>query len=87
MRGFDAHPAAPWDWAWITGNPEVIGSPVGLVPTNALVLINGDKLRLVGSPSVILGPDLTGDKLHGPMGIETTFQSSVKRWIKLPGES
>jgi len=38
MRGFDAHPAAPWDWAWITGNPEVIGSPVGLVPTNALVL-------------------------------------------------
>jgi hypothetical protein len=52
------------------------------------VLINGDKLQLVGSPSVILGPDLTGDKLlHGPMGIETTFQSFVKQWIKLPGES
>jgi len=53
----------------------------------ALVLINGDKLRLVGSPNVILGPDLTGDKLHGPMGIETTFQSFVKQWIKLHGES
>jgi hypothetical protein len=51
------------------------------------VLINGDKLRLVGSQSVILGPDLTGDKLHGSMGIETTFQSLVKQWIKLPGES
>ena len=24
MRGFDAHPAAPWDWAWITSNPEVM---------------------------------------------------------------
>jgi hypothetical protein len=25
------------DCAWITGNPEVISSPVGLVPTNALL--------------------------------------------------
>jgi hypothetical protein len=25
--------------------------------------------------------------VHGPMGIETTFQSFVKQWIKLPGES
>jgi hypothetical protein len=58
-----------------------------LIPTNALVLINGDKLLLLGSPSVILGPDLIGDKLHGPMGIETRFQSFVKQWIKLPGES
>ena len=63
------------------------GLSVGLVPTNALVLINGGKLRLVGYPSVILGPDLMGDKLHGPMGIETTFQSFVKQWIKLHGES
>jgi len=23
-RGFDAHPAAPWDWAWITGKPSPI---------------------------------------------------------------
>ena len=51
------------------------------------MLINGGKLWLVGYPSVILGSDLTGDKLHGPMGIETTFQSFVKQWIKLPGES
>jgi hypothetical protein len=48
------------------------------------VLIDGVKLRLVGCPSVILGPDLTGDKLHGPMGIETIFQSFVKQLIKLP---
>ena len=60
---------------------------VNQYPLNALVLINGGKLRLVGYPSVILGPDLMGDKLHGPMGIETTFQSFVKQWIKLPGES
>jgi len=50
------------------------------------VLINGGKLGLVGYPSVILGPDLTGDKLHGPTGIETTLQSFVKQWIKLSGE-
>jgi len=48
---------------------------LGLIPINALVLINERKLRLVGYPSVILGPDLTGDKLHGPMGIEATFQN------------
>jgi hypothetical protein len=23
MRGFDAHPAAPWDWVWITSKPQV----------------------------------------------------------------
>jgi hypothetical protein len=27
MRGFDAHPAAPWDWAWITIKPEVYSGP------------------------------------------------------------
>ncbi len=27
------------DCGWMTGNPEVISSPVGLVPTNALVCI------------------------------------------------
>ena len=51
------------------------------------MLINGGKLGLVGYPSVILGPDLTGDKLRGPTGIETTLQSFVKQWIKLSGES
>ena len=54
MRGFDAHPAAPWDWAWITGNPQVIGSPVGLVPSNALVLTGLATFRVVGNPKVIL---------------------------------
>jgi len=38
----------------------------------------GANCRLVGYPNVILGPDLTGDELHGPMGIEPTFQSFVK---------
>ena len=33
--------------ARITGNPEVISSPVGLVPTNALVLTNPINSRLV----------------------------------------
>jgi hypothetical protein len=32
----------------VTGNPEVIGSAVGLVPTNALVLLN---VRMVGYTS------------------------------------
>jgi hypothetical protein len=26
-----------WRCVWLTGNPEVISSPVGLVPRNALV--------------------------------------------------
>jgi len=33
---------------------------------------------LVGFANVILGPDLTGDKLHLPMGIEPIFQSFAK---------
>src|SRR5258708_29187136 len=32
MRGFDAHPAAAWDWAWITGDPEVT-APLSCLPT------------------------------------------------------
>jgi hypothetical protein len=37
----------------ITGNPEVISSPVGLVPTNALVLSGPANFRVVGNPEVI----------------------------------
>jgi hypothetical protein len=46
------------------------------VPRNALVLINGDKLRLVGYPSVILRPDLTGDKLQGPRELDPNSKAS-----------
>jgi len=48
------------------------------ISTDERACVNGSKLRLVGYPSVIRGPDLTGDKLHGPMGIEPTSQSFVK---------
>jgi hypothetical protein len=37
MRGFDAHPAAPWDWAWITGYPDVI--PLQVRPTLMTVCV------------------------------------------------
>ena len=37
----------------ITGNPEVISSPVGLVPINALVVIDDANSRMVDKPDVI----------------------------------
>ena len=37
------------DCGRMTGNPEVISSPVGLVPTNALVLIEPINSRMVNS--------------------------------------
>jgi hypothetical protein len=40
----------------ITGNPEVISSPVGLVPTNAGVLIEPIDSRMVNSEA----PQKTG---------------------------
>jgi hypothetical protein len=47
----------------MTGNPEVSSSPVGLVPTNALVLTELVKSRMVGNPEVILRPDLFGGQV------------------------
>ena len=41
------------DCAWITGNQEVIGSPVGLVPTNALVLTETINSRMDAYSSTI----------------------------------
>jgi hypothetical protein len=40
----------------VTANPEVISSPVGLVPTNALVLTGLASFRAVGNTEVIRGP-------------------------------
>jgi hypothetical protein len=37
---FAAHEGPLRDRAWVTGNPEVIGSSVGLVTTNALGVID-----------------------------------------------
>jgi hypothetical protein len=34
----------------MTGNPEVISSTVGLVPTNGLVLTDLANFRVVGNP-------------------------------------
>jgi hypothetical protein len=51
----------------MTGNPEVISSPVGLVPRNALVLTEPVNSRMVGHPEVILGADLPGGKLEIPL--------------------
>ena len=39
----------------MTGNPEVISSPVGLVPTNALLLIEVDSSSLHGWQPVRTG--------------------------------
>jgi len=39
----------------MTGNPEVISSPVGLVSTNALVSIQRSSSRIVGKPELIVG--------------------------------
>jgi hypothetical protein len=36
----------------VTGNPEVISSPVGLVPRNALVLTEPSYSRMVDKPEV-----------------------------------
>jgi hypothetical protein len=43
--------------SWITGNPELIASFVGLVPLNGLVAIN---FRIVGDSEVTgqTGPDI-----------------------------
>ena len=41
LIGNRSYRAARGARSWITSNPEVIGSSVGLVPRNALVLING----------------------------------------------
>src|SRR5713226_5924842 len=40
------------DCARVMGSPEVISSPVGLVPRNALVLLN---VRMAGKPEEIAG--------------------------------
>jgi hypothetical protein len=37
----------------MTGNPEVMSSSVGLVPTNALVVIKGANCRVVGNSETI----------------------------------
>jgi hypothetical protein len=37
----------------MTRNPEVISSPVGLVPTNALVLTEPINSRMVGKPEAM----------------------------------
>ena len=42
----------------ITGKPEVISSPVGIVPTNALVLTGLATFRVVGKAEVTVGFDL-----------------------------
>jgi hypothetical protein len=47
----------------MTGNPEVISSPVGLVPTDALVLTGLAFFRVVGYSEVVLGPDLFGGQV------------------------
>jgi hypothetical protein len=39
------------DYSRVTGNPEVIGSSVGSVPTNGLVTSNRASSRMVGNPS------------------------------------
>jgi hypothetical protein len=44
----------------IAGNPEVIGSPVGLVPTNALALSGLANLGMSGKSGLILGSNLPG---------------------------
>jgi hypothetical protein len=61
-----------------TGKPEVIDSSVGLVPTNALVVIKGANSRIVGNPEVIvganryvwswIGPDKSSSRNVAPTG-------------------
>jgi hypothetical protein len=50
-------------------NPEVISSPVGLVPTNAFAMSYS---RVVGKPEVIIGPDMFGGQ-----GVNAFYIASV----------
>jgi len=58
----------------MTGNPEVISSPVGLIPTNALAVTVGllARSRLLGTNLAVAGADYfrLADKLP-------------KRWVRL----
>jgi hypothetical protein len=47
----------------MTGNTEVMRSPVGLVPINAQVLTEPVNSRMVGDPEVTLRPDLFGGQV------------------------
>jgi hypothetical protein len=59
------------DRAWITGNPEVISSPVGLVPTNALVLTDLATFRVVGNADVFAELHTQLDKSNGASRIKS----------------
>ena len=50
------------DCGRITGNPEVVSSPVGVVPPNALVLSGLASFRVVGQPEVIQYAAVSGDQ-------------------------
>jgi hypothetical protein len=56
------------DRAWITGNPEVISSPVGLVPTNALVLTDLATFRVIGKAEDLLSYIPSGTNQTGYRG-------------------
>src|ERR1700676_1555934 len=68
LRSWSA--AASPDCAWITGNPEVISSPVGLVPTNAAIISYGLWQRDVGRQPSTIGRSLVYDgKTYTVVGI------------------
>ena len=57
----------------MTGNPEVINSPVGLVQPNALVLIRLANFRVVGYPETdCLARDL--------LGLQPASVEVIPRW-------
>jgi hypothetical protein len=49
------------DCSRVTGNPEVITSPVGLVPINALVLTGLANFQVVGYTEVISKKNIEAD--------------------------
>ena len=65
----------PPDSGWMTGNPEIISSPAGLVPTNALVIIYFRRQRRVPFKEV-QSPQADLSLLIGPTWITSGCRRS-----------
>ena len=61
-------PCRQVDFEFVPGNPEVIKWPVGLVPTNALVFINGPLLQS-RLPEIIFGLVASRCRLTGQVNL------------------
>ena len=81
---FGAHWRASGIVPGFTSQPEVIGSSVGLVPTNALVFTNiVSTLGVVGNPEVIPGSDLFRGQVVNTLLYRVRFTGSPVTTFRL----